>query len=127
MHDYTELDLSPRLEAILNYATLLAREPSAIQQEDLEILRKEGLTDEEILSVVLITCNFSFMTRLADGLGVQLDDQMTDYVSSFLRAEGDEDTAWLHEDGKAAPGRHVGGGAPADPPPMPPRRQESAR
>ncbi len=124
MHDYTQLDLPARLEAILNYATLLARDPASVQPEDLELLRKEGLTDEEILSVVLITCNFSFMTRLADGLGVELDERMIDYVSGFLRANADEESEWLHE-GKASHGRRMGGGPAAEPPPRPRMWRES--
>ena len=112
MHDYTALDLSPRLEAILNYATLLAREPAAVQEEDLDILRKAGLSDEEILSVVLITCNFSFMTRLADGLGVQLDDRLQTSAATFLRdrsgGQSGDDGAWLYK-GKASRGVAISG------------------
>ena len=106
MHDYSALELSPRLEAILNYATLLAGDPSVVQEEDLQMLRKAGLSDEEILSVVLITCNFSFMTRLADGLGVELDERMHAAASQFVREHGasEEDRpAWLHA-GKATRG-----------------------
>ena len=107
MHDYTALDLSPRLEAILNYATLLAREPYAVQEDDLHILRQAGLSDEEILSVVLITCTFSFMTRLADGLGVELDDRLQSSARTFVRGDSaeqtDHDSDWLHK-GKASRG-----------------------
>ena len=35
-------------------------------------LRNLGLSDEQILSVVGITCLFNFMNRLADGLGVDI-------------------------------------------------------
>jgi hypothetical protein len=137
MHDYTALDLSPRLEAILNYATLLAREPSAVQEDDLYMLRKAGLSDEEILSVALITCNFSFMTRLADGLGVELDDRLRDKARTFVRSTPDanepnsgepeapvpeseapesgsrEDRDWLHR-GKASRGVVISGAPTPD-------------
>ena len=43
-----------------------------MQETDVETLRGLGLSDEQILSVVLITCVFNFMTRLADGLGVEV-------------------------------------------------------
>ena len=39
-----------------------------MQQVDVQPLRNLGLSDEQILSTVLITCLFNFMTRLADGL-----------------------------------------------------------
>lgn len=39
-----------------------------MEESDVIELREHGLTDEQILSVVLITCTFNFMTHLADGL-----------------------------------------------------------
>ena len=64
---------NPRLEAMLTYADLLTRSPSSVREEDLARLRQAGLTDEEILSLVLITSLFNFWNRLAHGLGVQPD------------------------------------------------------
>ncbi len=42
---------------------------------DIERLCSLGLDDQQILSTVLITCVFNFMTRLADGLGVEIQEQ----------------------------------------------------
>ena len=72
MHDYTEANLDPQTRAMLDYAVKLTRDPSSAQKADIETLRSFGLSDEQILSVVLITCVFNFMTRLADGLGVEV-------------------------------------------------------
>ena len=58
---------------MLDFAVKLTREPAAMRQADVEGLRDLGLTDEQILSVVGITCLFNFMNRLADGLGVDID------------------------------------------------------
>ena len=44
-----------------------------MRESDVLRLRELGLTDEQILSVVGITCLFNFMNRLADGLGVDID------------------------------------------------------
>lgn len=87
MHDYTQLDLSPRLRAILDYATMLTRDPHSVQESDVEALRGQGLTDEEILSVVLITCNFNFMTRLADGLGVEIQENRFEDAKRWMSAD----------------------------------------
>jgi alkylhydroperoxidase family enzyme len=57
---------------MLEYAAKLTKNPTSMEKSDVERLRQLGLTDEQILSVVLITCNFNFMTRLADGLGVEV-------------------------------------------------------
>jgi len=72
MHDYTKADLEPQTKGMLDYATKLTRDPASMGRSDVEALRTLGLSDEQILSVVLITCQFNFMTRLADGLGVDV-------------------------------------------------------
>lgn len=72
MHDYTKADLDPVTRGMLDFATKLTRNPTSMQRTDVEQLRGLGITDELILSVVLITCVFNFMTRLADGLGVEV-------------------------------------------------------
>ena len=72
MHDFTQADLDPQTRGMLEYTVKLTRDPTSMQKSDVEGLRALGLSDEQILSVVLITCNFNFMTRLADGLGVEV-------------------------------------------------------
>ena len=73
----------------------LTREPTEMQESDVQRLRDLGLTDEEILSVVGITCLFNFMNRLADGLGVDIDadrqQAMDRWVSGPAR---DQDWLW---------------------------------
>ena len=70
--------------ATLDFAAKLTREPTAMQESDVIELREHGLSDEQILSVVLITCTFNFMTRLADGLGVDVPGERQKYVESWL-------------------------------------------
>ena len=72
MHDYNGAELDPQTRGMLDYASKLTKEPRLMQRSDVETLRVLGLSDEEILSVALITCQFNFMTRLADGLGVEV-------------------------------------------------------
>ena len=74
MHDYTKADLDAETRGMLDFATKLTREPTNMSEADVNGLRALGLSDEQILSVVLITCTFNFMTRLADGLGVQVPE-----------------------------------------------------
>ena len=69
MHDYTQADLDAKTRGMLDFAVKLTTEPWAMKKADVNALRDLGLTDEEVLSVVLITCNFNFMSRLANGLG----------------------------------------------------------
>ena len=94
MHDYRNADLDPQTRAMLDYATKLTREPTNMQEADVITLREAGLTDEQILSVVLITCTFNFMTRLADGLGVEVPEERQKYVETWLNAPA-RDQQWL--------------------------------
>lgn len=94
MHDYRNADLDPQLRAMLNYATKLTREPTNMQEADVITLREHGLTDEQILSVALIACTFNFMTRLADGLGVEVPQERQEYVETWLDSPA-RDQEWL--------------------------------
>ena len=84
MHDFTKADLDPQTRGMLVFATKLTRAPASMQKSDVEALRGLGLNDEQILSTVLITCNFNFMTRLADGLGVELDGGKQETAEAWL-------------------------------------------
>ncbi|MFQ5875466.1 MAG: peroxidase-related enzyme [Dehalococcoidia bacterium] len=94
MHDYTKADMDPQTRAMLDFAVLLTREPGSMREENIEELRQAGLTDEQVLSVVLITCHFNFMTRLADGLGVELDEGTEEWVKGWLTGPATEQV-WL--------------------------------
>ncbi len=94
MHDYRNADLDPATRAMLDFATKLTREPWAMRESDVIALRKRGLSDEQILSVVLITCTFNFMTRLADSLGVEVPDGRQEYVETWLDSPA-RDQEWL--------------------------------
>jgi alkylhydroperoxidase family enzyme len=61
---------------MIDFALKLTRAPSSVQREDLDVLKQHGFSEEQVVDIVLITCTFNFMDRLADGLGVELDPQM---------------------------------------------------
>ena len=84
MHDYRNADLDPQTRAMLDFATRLTENPTAMKETDVQTLRAHGLRDEQILSVVLITCTYNFMARLADGLEVEVPDERQEYVESWL-------------------------------------------
>ena len=63
-------------------------------EADIVKLRELGLSDEQILSVVLITCEYNFMTRLADGLGVEVSPQREEYVKQWIAGPAAEQE-WL--------------------------------
>ena len=84
LHDYTKADLDPQTRGMLDFAANLTRRPGAMRESDVQGLRGLGLTDQQILSVVGITCLYNFMTRLADGLGVELEQGKQDSAERWL-------------------------------------------
>ena len=87
MHDYTKADLDSTTRAMLDFAVKLTKEPSAMVKGDVGKLRDAGLTDEQILSVVLIACNFNFMARMANALGVELGEGRQEQIAEWLSPE----------------------------------------
>ena len=73
-NDYTKADLTPRQRAVLDYADKLTRTPGAVREADLAPLRAHELSDRDILDVNQVTAYFAYVNRVADGLGVVIDD-----------------------------------------------------
>ena len=94
MYDYTKANLEPQLECILDFATKLTLTPGDMEESDVQKLREAGLSDEEILSAVLVTCNFNFMTRLADALGVVFEASRQQQIERWLTGPV-KDQKWL--------------------------------
>ena len=94
MHDYTQARLEPQTRAMLDFAANLTRTPADMTQSDVQRLRNHGLSDEQILSTVLITCTFNFMTRLADSLGVEPTEGRQESHSQWL-SEAAKSQEWL--------------------------------
>jgi len=69
--DYT--NLTPREQALVDYATKLTKNPSSITQSDFETLRAANLTDREILDAAQVTAYFAYANRIVLGLGVTLE------------------------------------------------------
>jgi uncharacterized peroxidase-related enzyme len=66
--------LEPRARAIVAYALKLTDQPASTQREDVEKLREVGLDDRGILDLNMLAGYFAFVNRLADGLGVPLEE-----------------------------------------------------
>ena len=72
--DPENADLPPRSRAIVDYALKLTDTPAAMRREDVERLREVGLADRAILDLNMVASYFAFVNRVADGLGVPLED-----------------------------------------------------
>jgi len=59
---------------MLDYAVKLTCEPASITLSEVERLRQAGFSDAAILDICQVTGYYAFVNRLADGLGVELEE-----------------------------------------------------
>ena len=72
--DYRKAALAPGDRAMLDYAAKLTLTPWDMEAKDVEALRDAGHSDTAILDINQLTSYYAFVNRLADGLGVELED-----------------------------------------------------
>tara|TARA_Y100000590_G_scaffold427724_1_gene538214 strand:- start:287 stop:535 length:249 start_codon:yes stop_codon:yes gene_type:complete len=72
--DYTKADLTAGQKAALDYAVKLTESPGKMAKSDLTPLREAGFDDRGILDINQIVAYFAYVNRVADGLGVELED-----------------------------------------------------
>ena len=72
--DFLTAGLDDRRVAMLEYVTKLTREPKQIRREDVERLREVGFADADILAICEVTGYYAYVNRIADGLGVDLEE-----------------------------------------------------
>lgn len=59
---------------MLDYAVKLTLEPWHMVREDVVALRACGFSDAAILDINQVTSYYAYVNRLADGLGVELEE-----------------------------------------------------
>ena len=60
--------------AMLDYSVKLTERPGDMILEDVDRLRDAGFNDRTILDINQIVAYFAYVNRVADGLGVKLED-----------------------------------------------------
>jgi uncharacterized peroxidase-related enzyme len=78
VEDFERADVSDKRKAMLRYALKLTAAPASISEEDIETLRDRGFTDTDILHIVEVTAYYAYANRIADGLGIPLEDWIGD-------------------------------------------------
>ena len=72
---WRELDgLSPRERALCELAEKLSGQPTRMTEGDWDPLRDLGFDDRACLEVAHVVGVFNYLTRMADGFGLQLDE-----------------------------------------------------
>jgi uncharacterized peroxidase-related enzyme len=65
--------LTPRERVLVRWAKTLGKTPPTAADEDVQILRRVGFSDREILDATMIVGYFHFVNRIVIGLGVELE------------------------------------------------------
>ena len=68
--DYKRAGLEAKMEAVLDFATLLTESPIEAAPEDIEHLQSFGLTLEEVWDVIEIAAMYNFTNRMASATGM---------------------------------------------------------
>jgi uncharacterized peroxidase-related enzyme len=71
--DHTETDLPATDKALLDFALKLTRQGTKVRAGDIDGLRTQGFTDEQILEAVVMTGFAKFANLLSLGLGAHPD------------------------------------------------------
>jgi len=74
--DYTAAPLNTIDRALCDHAIKLTRTPWLVTQGDIDCLRGLGLDDRAINDATQVVSFFNYINRIADGLGVDLEQGM---------------------------------------------------
>jgi len=74
-NDYKKAALSTHDCVMLKYVEKLTLHPGSVTAADIEPLRAAGFDDRAIHDICAITSYFNFVNRIADGLGVELEER----------------------------------------------------
>jgi uncharacterized peroxidase-related enzyme len=72
--DYTTSGVSEKRLAMLDYAAKLTIDPGSVTEQDVVGLRDVEFTDTDILHIAEVVGYYAYANRLADGLGIPLED-----------------------------------------------------
>lgn len=84
--DFRNADLSPEEVAIMSFVQKIIIQAGQINEQDMEELRKHGLSDEEILDVVLASTARSFFSKTLDALDAKPDEIYLELEPELIQA-----------------------------------------
>ena len=87
--DHTEAEISDQNRAMIDYAVKLTRSPHSVGSEDIDRLREVGFDDAGVLDICQVVSYYNYVNRLADGLGVELEEFWNEDDLTITRSEFD--------------------------------------
>jgi len=85
LDDPTLASLDATDRAVMEFATLVARDACTITEEDVQRLRDHGLSDADIADVTFAAAARCFFTKVLDALGAQPDPQLGEWFDPETR------------------------------------------
>jgi uncharacterized peroxidase-related enzyme len=73
--NYRKADISPRQEAMLDFALKVSRESASVGEADFEVLRGHGFSDDDIWDIAGITALFGLSNRIANVISMRPNDE----------------------------------------------------
>ena len=62
-----------RVRAIIEFAVKASHNPQSLVREDYERVRAQGITDEELVEIILIAAMGKYLDTLADALKIEVE------------------------------------------------------
>jgi uncharacterized peroxidase-related enzyme len=84
--DFRNAGLPPEEVAVMSFAQKLTVQAHQVSEKDIDDLRGFGLSDEEILDVVLASTARNFFSKTLDALGAKPDDAYLELEPELIRA-----------------------------------------
>ena len=72
--DFETAGLSEKRLTMLRYSVKLTETPGEMEEADAGALRDAGFTDADILHIAEVVGYYAYANRIADGLGIPLED-----------------------------------------------------
>jgi uncharacterized peroxidase-related enzyme len=72
--DWRSATISEKRKTMLTFAVKLTRAPAEMTEADVDALRSQGFGDLDILHITEVTAYYAYANRIADGLGIPLED-----------------------------------------------------
>ena len=86
-----EAELSETDRALISYAIQLTHQPASVDRETVDNLKRVGLTDRAIHDACHVIAYFNYVNRIADGLGVELEEDRAPLKLDDARGQSDKE------------------------------------
>ena len=83
VRDWQSAPLTEKEKALLAYAVKLTRTPQQMTRADVDALRRCGWSDGDVHDATQVIAYFNYINRIADGLGVEPDPWLLEFVEEL--------------------------------------------